>query len=126
MGRPPKYSNDEIQAALEDAHGMVYTAARALGCAPETIFGRLRRFPTLKAAHQAMCAVVADTAELKLIDAIERGEHWAITFYLKTKAKDRGYTERQEINATVGSTGRDVSIREVVIERPVEPAREAS
>ena len=38
-----------------------------------------------------------DRAEIKLMEAVENGEIAAIIFRLKTKAKKRGYVERQEL-----------------------------
>jgi hypothetical protein len=81
---------------------MVFAAARMLGCAPNTIYNYLRRYPELRDVQQAERGLQTDTAELKLFDAIERGEAWAICFYLKTQAKDRGYIERQEHTGTGG------------------------
>lgn len=45
---------------------------------------------------------VADIAENRLITAINEGELKAVIFYLKTKGKKRGYTERQEFTGADG------------------------
>jgi hypothetical protein len=37
-----------------------------------------------------------DNAESSLYRAVLDGEPWAVCFYCKTQAKDRGYTERVE------------------------------
>ena len=42
-------------------------------------------------------------AEAALYRAIIAGEPWAVKFQLATKGKDRGYTERHEVE-TVGTT----------------------
>jgi hypothetical protein len=39
-----------------------------------------------------------DLAESKLIENINKNDDTAIIFYLKTKGKNRGYIERQEID----------------------------
>lgn len=43
-----------------------------------------------------------DFAESKLHEAIGRGESWAICFFLKCRAKDRGYVERAEVTGPEG------------------------
>jgi hypothetical protein len=92
-----KYSQEDVAQALHASKGMVFAAARILGCAPNTIYNYFKRYPELRDVQQAERGLLTDTAELKLADAIERGEAWAICFYLKTQAKDRGYVERQEV-----------------------------
>lgn len=38
-----------------------------------------------------------DIAESALDKAVEAGEAWAVCFFLKTRGKARGYTERHEV-----------------------------
>ncbi len=87
--------------ALKETKGMVYLAAKKLGCSHTTIYNYIKRHPTVKEAWKAEHGVVADNAELALYSAILAGEHWAVTFYLRTKGKDRGYTEKTEQDITV-------------------------
>ena len=98
----PRYTLAQIGDALTITKGMVFLAARELGCAPNTIRDRLGKSETLQNLQQALRGATTDTAELKLYTAILAGEPWAIQFYLKTQAKDRGYTERTEISGPDG------------------------
>jgi hypothetical protein len=45
---------------------------------------------------------VVDATKLKLHEAVQRGEPWAVCFTLKCLAKDRGYVERQERTEPTG------------------------
>lgn len=106
----PRYTDTQIIKALQDTKGMVYVAAQRLGCSPDTIKARLAKSQKIRAVAEAERGKMGDTAELKLIQAIQAGQPWAVTFYLKTQAKDRGYTERMEVT---GNDGTDITIRVV-------------
>jgi hypothetical protein len=53
--------------------------------------------PEYKTAIQELGDVALDFAESKLHKLIDQGNPAATIFYLKTKGKNRGYIERQEI-----------------------------
>lgn len=112
-----RYTDDMIAQALTETKGMIYVAAKRLTCAPETIYARLKRSERLRALQDALQGEMGDVAELRLYNAIQRGEHWAIAFYLRTKGKSRGYIERKEISGIDG--GPIHSIREIETIRTV-------
>jgi hypothetical protein len=93
MARPRVYTNEQMIAALTQTKGMVYLAARTMGCDPGTIFDRAKRSPAVAACIRTQRAEVVDTAELKLYSAILAGEPWAIRLCLTTLGRDRGYAE---------------------------------
>ena len=108
----PTYTNVQIGDALKDTKGMLYLAAKKLGCSPDTVRNRLKKTEALRNLQEALRGETTDTAELKLYTAILAGEPWAVQFYLKTQAKDRGYTERTETEIS-GSEGGEIKIRVV-------------
>lgn len=91
---------EEIIKAVNDSKGFLTFAAEKLGCSYQNIWQRAKRNPELKEAIGAIGEHHLDMAESKLIEAIEKGESWAICFFLKCKGKHRGYVERSEV-ATV-------------------------
>jgi hypothetical protein len=103
-----KYTPEQIIGALEECKGMIAPAARRLGCDRNTIKRYMKEYPAVAEAKGDMHEEVNDVTELKLFDAIERGEAWAICFRLKTQAKDRGYIEKAEVS---GPGGGPVNIR---------------
>lgn len=96
-----RLTDKQIATALRETKGMIYLAAKQLQCVPQTIYNRLEKSPDLKSLHVALNGETGDTAELKLMQAIDDGQPWAIAFYLKTKGKHRGYVERQEISGSI-------------------------
>lgn len=90
------YSAKQVIDALEASRGMVYLAARRLGCSPQTVLNYCKRYPSVEAAKQTQRGELIDTAECKLWESVERGEAWGISLVLKTLGKERGYVERTE------------------------------
>jgi hypothetical protein len=103
-----KYTQEQIIAALEESHGLIAPAARALGCSRDTIRSYIEEYPEVARAKEDMREVVKDIGENGLIAAAKRGEPWAICFLLKCLAKDRGFVEKAEIT---GPGGGPVTIR---------------
>jgi len=96
-----RYTAAQVIEALK-AHRGVYLTAKHLRVSPSTVYGYMRRWPTVKAAWQALDGEVTDVAEAALYRAIIAGEPWAVKFQLATKGKDRGYTERHEVTGKDG------------------------
>lgn len=92
-----KYTTQQVIQAIRETKGLVSLAAKRLGCHPDTVRRYAARYPTVAAALREERAAMTDVAELALYSAIQRGEPWAVTFYLKTQGKDRGYTERIDV-----------------------------
>ena len=94
--------------ALEETKGMVYLAADRLRCCHTTVYNYIKRHATVRHEFDRQNGKLGDVCELKLYKAIQDGEHWAIAFYLKTKGKDRGYTERKELDVKVHDVDREI------------------
>lgn len=97
--RPSRHhSLEEMADALETCHGMITLAARQLDMTPQGVRMRVNEHPELQVILAEAKEHMKDRAESRLLDCIEGGEGWAICFYLKTQAKDRGYIERTELS----------------------------
>jgi len=99
-----KYTQAQVITALRDTKGMVYLAAKKLGCEAQTIYNYRDRYPAVRAEMEQQDGEVDDAAEMKLYQAIIAGEPWAVQFRLRTKGKGRGYVERvqQEVSGPNG------------------------
>ena len=106
MANKERYSAKTIIAALKETKGMVYLAANRLGCHADTVKNYAKRYPTVASEIANQDGMVNDVSELKLIQAINNGEGWAIKYRLSTKAKDRGYGDNIEIKHSgyIGAT----------------------
>ena len=99
-----RYTQAQVIDALRETKGMVYLAAKRLGCEAQTIYNYRDRYPAVRAEMEQQDGEVDDAAEMKLYQAIIAGEPWAVQFRLRTKGKGRGYVERvqQEVSGPDG------------------------
>lgn len=92
-----KFKPGQIIAALKETQGMVYLAAKKLGCDHKTVSNYAKRYPSVQQVIDAERGQFVDTCELALNRAVLAGEGWAVCFALKTLGKERGYVERRQI-----------------------------
>jgi hypothetical protein len=92
----PRYTDEDIMEALRETKGLIYVAAKRLGCDPETISNRAKKVSAVAQVLKAERGGLVDLAELKLYAAVQDGQPWAIALVLKTLGKDRGYVEKME------------------------------
>jgi hypothetical protein len=91
-----KLTDEAVIAALRRTRGIKSEAARLLKVAPSTVFAYLAERPHLKERLREIDEEALDEAEGQLWAGIERGEMRAVTFFLSTRGKHRGYTTRVE------------------------------
>lgn len=116
----------EVLDALEAHHGIISAACGSIGLPRSTFYNWLNNDPEFKLAVDEITEVAIDFVESKLFEKIngvsvakgydDSGEpivydvppsDTAIIFFLKTKAKKRGYIEKSELGFT-DSEGKDV------------------
>lgn len=116
-------TNQQIIDALRDAQGMVAVAARSLGVSRQTVYNRMEKSAEVREAFEEAREFTTDRAETKLFEAIEKGEGWAVCFYLKCQAKDRGYIEKQQHEHS-GKDGEPIEVRTVRVPEKAQDANE--
>ena len=82
--------------ALEKSLGVVTTAVKQVGIARSTFYEWMKDHE-FKMQVDDIQNIALDFAESQLHKQIRDGSTSATIFYLKTKGKNRGYIERQEI-----------------------------
>lgn len=100
-----RYTVKQVVAALTETKGLIYLAAKKLGCEPKTIHNYVNRYPAVKETLTAARGEMVDVAEAKLFQAMNAGEQWAVLFALRTQGKDRGYVERVQQEVTGADRG---------------------
>jgi hypothetical protein len=89
-----KRSKKDVIQALQTCKGLLSLAARTLHVTPQTLWNYRQRWPELEQVIVDAEQEMLDTAELALYSKINAGDAKSIMFFLKTKGKRRGYTER--------------------------------
>lgn len=88
-----KYPLALIIATIRETRGMIALAARKLGCERKTIYHAAKRHPSVQQAIDEEREVILDETELRLVEAVQAGEPWAVQFFLKTQGRARGYAD---------------------------------
>ena len=99
---------------LEKSLGVVTTACKSAGCSRETFYKYCKDDEVFKVKVEDISNIALDFAESQLHKQILDGSTSATIFYLKTKGKQRGYIERQEIT---GADGMPTNFKIEIIDR---------
>jgi len=94
-----RFTQKQIIDVLIEAHGLKGPAARALHCHRHTLNSYINRYPAVKQAYDDAIQDSIDLAQSRLIALVEKDDWRAIRYMLGTLGKDRGFTERTEIQA---------------------------
>lgn len=87
-----------VAVAIYEARGMLSIAARKLGTTSRTVKGFVDREELCRVAYEEADEMLLDFVEAKLYQKIKAGDIASIIFYLRTKGKRRGYTEKVKDN----------------------------
>ena len=92
----PRFHAAQFIKAIPGTAGIITTIAKRVGCTWHTARRYINKHPTVAKAYADECETLTDVAEAKLYVQINKGEMWAVKYYLSTKGKNRGYTTRTE------------------------------
>ncbi len=97
MSRKKIPNKQALIAALRAADGNQATVARKFNCHRSLIWQYVDRDEELRALTDELTETFIDEAESQLYGHIRAGNVVACIFFLKTKARHRGYSERLEL-----------------------------
>jgi len=89
---------DAMIQALENSLGIVSVACRKVGISRQTHYRWQQEDENYERATKEIIEATIDFVESKLFENIQDKKEASIMFYLKSKAKHRGYVERQEVD----------------------------
>lgn len=97
----PKYTVEQLAAAIEEHHGNIAAVARHFGERRSKLKERIDRSPFLISLLNDLNEEIKDIAQGNIRAAVIAGDPAASRFVLMTIGKDRGYSTRVE------QTGKD-------------------
>lgn len=83
-----------LLSALRESKGIVSTACRSASVPRRTYYQWLKTDNGFREAVEDIGEEATDFVESKLMENIEAGKERSILFYLKTRGKERGYSEQ--------------------------------
>lgn len=86
-----------VEVKLREFNGNMAAVGRHFGVTRQAVWDFCRKRKALAAVAADCRETMKDHAESALQRAVIAGEAWAVCFYLKCQAKDRGYVEKSEI-----------------------------
>ena len=117
-----QHTKKALVEALEKSLGVVTTACKIVGIDRTTFYRYLKDDEAFAKQVQDIENIAIDFVESQLFKQIKEGNTTATIFYLKTKAKKRGYVERQEIT---GAEGEKIEFKIEVVQgnniNPIKP-----
>jgi hypothetical protein len=90
-------SRQALIEALRQADGNMATVAKKFHCSRGLVWQHVDGDPELRALTDELQETFIDEAESQLYKHIREGNVVACIFFLKTKARHRGYSERLEL-----------------------------
>lgn len=80
--------------ALEKTKGLIYAACKVAKISKAIHYVWIKKYPEYKNSVEDIIELQKDFVESKLLQNIQKGDSQSIIFYLKTKARERGYGEK--------------------------------
>jgi predicted transcriptional regulator len=97
MSRKKIPSRDDLIATLKSLDGNMAATARRFHCSRALVWRYVNEDHELREFVDELSESFKDVAEQTLFNAIREGNIIATIFYLKTRGRDRGYSERVEL-----------------------------
>ena len=97
MSRKKIPTKEALTQVLREVDGNMARAATHFHCSRSLVCQHVNADPELRALTDELQETFKDEAESQLFKLIREGNPAAVIFYMKTKCRDRGYSERLEL-----------------------------
>lgn len=97
MSRRKIPSKRALSDALRELDGNMAAVARRFHCHRSLVWLHVNKDPKLRELVDELQESFTDECESQLFKLIREGNPAAVIFYMKTRARDRGYSERLEL-----------------------------
>ena len=94
---------EEVLRKLNNNSGIVASACKAAGISRYTFYEWKKNDPEFAEKVEDIIELQKDFCEALILKKMKEGDTTMIIFYAKTKMKDRGFVERQEVTGADGS-----------------------
>ena len=101
MKQRPLYYKKKLLEALERHLGLVTPACREVGISRDTYYRYYNEDEDFRKKVDEINEITLDFAENQLFRKIREGSERSILFYMKYKARKRGYNDELNINANI-------------------------
>lgn len=108
----PNLSIKTYEKAMRKHKGYVTSIAEELGVCVQAVYQRINHSKKLQQIKEELEEKMKDRAENVLKTALNDGNLTATIFYLKTKCRDRGYSERIDTNVS-GQIDHNIRIEKI-------------
>lgn len=105
----PEWHKEKLLEALERSLGIVTPACKEVGISRKQFYVYYNTDSIFKEAVDDLNDITLDFAENQLLKKIKEGSERSILFYMKYKARKRGYTDSLDIT-TGGDKITDIKI----------------
>ena len=95
---------EEVLQQLNNNSGIVASACKAAGISRYTFYEWKKNDPEFAEKVEDIIELQKDFCEALILKKMKEGDTTMIIFYAKTKMKDRGFVERQEVTGADGSS----------------------
>lgn len=100
MKKNPAFNKKKLLEALERSYGIVTPACAEVGISRKQFYNYYNTDEVFKAAVDELQEFTLDFVENQLIKKIKDGSEKSILFYMKYKARKRGYTDSVDITSS--------------------------
>jgi hypothetical protein len=95
----PEWHKEKLLEALERSLGIVTPACKEVGISRNTFYEYYKTDLIFKASVDDINEITLDFVENNLLKKIKEGSERSILFYMKYKARKRGYTDSLDITS---------------------------